>query len=54
MGDDKRQLRSDSIKFNDNGAVISFNYSFKVSGDYPVRIIADDKELMQYFVEVED
>ena len=54
MGDEKRQLKSDPIDFKVNNGVISFNYKFKIADTYPVKIFADDKELMQYYVEVDD
>ncbi|MEP7163810.1 MAG: transglutaminase domain-containing protein [Ferruginibacter sp.] len=54
MGDDKKLLRSEPIDFKDSNGSISFTYKFKIADAYPVRIFADDKELMQYYVEVED
>jgi hypothetical protein len=54
MGEDKKQWKSDPIDFKDNNGVISFNYKFKIADTYPVRIFADDKELLQYYIEVED
>lgn len=54
MGDEKKQWKSDPIDFKENNGVISFSYKFKVADEYPVKIIADDKELLQYYIEVVD
>ena len=54
IGEEKKQLKSDPINFTDNGGMISFNYKFRVANSYPVKIIADGQELLQYYVEVED
>ena len=54
MGDDKKQWKSEPVTFSDNAGMISFNYKFKVADEYPVRIVADDKELLQYQLEVND
>ncbi len=54
LGNEKKQLKSDPIDFKDNGSVISFTFKFKIADTYPVRIFVNDKELLQYNVEVED
>jgi hypothetical protein len=51
-GEDKKQEKAQAMNFTDNGGVISFNHQFKKEDTHPVRIVADGKVLIQYFVEV--
>lgn len=54
IGDEKRQLKPEPMNFTDNNGVLSFNYQFKRADSYPVRILADGADLLQYYVESED
>lgn len=54
MGEEKKLFKPEPMNFKDNNGVISFSFQFKRADTYPVRIVADDKELLQYFVEVEE
>lgn len=54
MGEDKKQSKPEPVNFTDNGGIVSFTYPFKIADTYPVKIIADGQELLQYFVEVDD
>ena len=54
MGEEKKQWKSDPVIFKNNNGVISFNYKFKIADTYPVKILADDKELLEYYIEVGD
>jgi hypothetical protein len=53
-GDEKRQDKPQPMNFTDNGGVITFTHQFKKEDTYPVRIIADGKVLVQYYVEVSE
>ncbi len=54
MGDDKKQWKTEPIDFKDNNGNISITYKFKIVDSYPLRIYADEKELLQYYIEVDD
>ncbi|MEO6490978.1 MAG: transglutaminase domain-containing protein [Ferruginibacter sp.] len=54
MGEEKKQWKPEPINFNDNGGSVTFTYKFKKADTYPVRIVADGNELLQYFVESEE
>jgi hypothetical protein len=54
MGEEKKQWKPEPMNFKESNGVVSFSYAFKIADTYPVRVIADGKELLQYFVEVED
>lgn len=54
MGEEKKKFKPEPMNFTDNNGTITFNFKFKMADTYPVRIVADDQELLQYFVEVED
>jgi len=54
IGEEKKQLKPEPMNFTDNGGIVTFNYQFKIADTYPVKIIADGHELLQYYVEVED
>jgi hypothetical protein len=54
MGEGNKQLKPVPINFTDNGGTISFNYQFKKDDSFPLRIMVDGKELMQYYMEVSE
>lgn len=54
MGDDKRQTKPEEMNFTDNGGEISFNYLFKKEDTFPLKIMADGREIMEYMVEVNE
>jgi hypothetical protein len=54
IGKEKKQLKPEPMNFKDNNGVISFSFQFKVADTYPVRVVADGQELLQYYLEVED
>ncbi len=54
MGEEKKLLKPEPMNFTDNGGTISFSYQFKLPNAFPVRVVADGQELLQYYIEVED
>lgn len=54
MGEEKKQRKPEPMNFTDNGGTITFNFQFKAADTYPVKIVADGEDLLQYYVEVED
>jgi transglutaminase/protease-like cytokinesis protein 3 len=52
MGDDKRR-KSKQVNYSLNGGSISFSYKFDEEDSYPVTIVINGKEVLDYFVEVE-
>jgi len=54
IGEEKKQAKPEPMNFKESNGVVSFNFQFKVADTYPVRVVADGKELLQYYVEVED
>lgn len=54
IGDDKRQLKPEPMDFDDNGATVRFTYKFKKEDTFPVKIVADGREVLQYMVEVNE
>jgi hypothetical protein len=54
LGDEKKPQKPEPMNFNENKGVISFHYQFKRADVYPVRIVVDGKELLQYYVEADE
>ena len=54
MGDERRQSKPEPMNFTDNGGVVKFSYKFKKADSFPVRITVDGKDLLQYYVDVEE
>lgn len=52
IGEGKRQLKPEAMRFVDSGGNVSFSYQFKKDDTYQVRILVDGKEALQYMVEV--
>ena len=51
-GDDKKQPKPEAMNFNNSDGLITFAYQFKKEDTFPLRIIADGREILQYIVEV--
>lgn len=54
IGEGNKQTKPEPMNFTDNGGSVSFSYTFKKADTYPVRILVDGKELLQYIVESEE
>jgi len=54
MGDDKRQSKPEEMNFTDNGGEISFTYLFKKEDTFPLKIMADGREILEYMAEVNE
>lgn len=54
IGDDRKPIKPEPMDFDDSGAAIRFTYKFKKEDTYPVKIVADGKEVLQYMVEVNE
>lgn len=54
IGEEKKLLKPEPMNFKDNNGLISFSFQFKKADTYPVRIVADEKELLQYYLEVDE
>ena len=52
MGDEKKQSKPEAMNFENTGSAISFSYQFKKEDTFPLRIVADGKDILQYMVEV--
>ncbi len=52
MGDEKKQSKPEAMNFENTGGVISFTYQFKKEDTFPLRVVADGKDILQYMVEV--
>ncbi len=46
--------KTEPMNFNDSGGSVSFNYKFKKADSFPVKIVVDGKDFLEYYVEVED
>ncbi|MFN8244617.1 MAG: transglutaminase domain-containing protein [Ferruginibacter sp.] len=47
---EKKKLKSKDVNFSYSGGALSFDYKIEQEGDYPLRILIDDKEFMEYIV----
>jgi len=54
MGEGKKQQKPEPVNFNTAKGSITFTYQFKKEDSYPVTVVADGKEILQYYAEVED
>lgn len=54
MGEEKRQLKPEPMNFKQSGGVVSFSFQFKRSDIFPVKIVVDGNDLLEYMVEAED
>ena len=54
MGDEKKQSKPEAMNFENTGGIISFAYQFKKEDTFPLRVIADGKDILQYIVEVNE
>lgn len=54
MGEERKKWKPEPIRFNDNNGVVSFSYTFKRADSYPLKIVADGNELLEYYIESEE
>ncbi|RYY47354.1 MAG: hypothetical protein EOO06_12665 [Chitinophagaceae bacterium] len=54
MGDAKKLQKPEPMNFTSSGGAISFSYQFKIADSYPVRIVLDEKVILEYMVEVSE
>ncbi len=52
IGDEKKQQKPEAMNFENNGGVISFTYQFKKEDTFPLKVVVDGKDILQYMVEV--
>ncbi|MDB5203632.1 MAG: hypothetical protein JWQ27_3041 [Ferruginibacter sp.] len=52
IGEGKTALKPEPMNFTASGSTVSFTYQFKKEDTYPVSVVVDGKDLLQYFVEV--
>lgn len=54
MGDEKKQPKPVPMNFSASGGNISFSYQFKNEDEFPLRILANGKDLLSYKMEVSE
>lgn len=54
IGEGNKQSKPEPMNFTDNGGAVRFAYTFKKADTYPVKVMVDGKNLLEYYVEVED
>ena len=54
IGDGKKVQKPEPMNFSYNGASIVFSYQFKTEDTYPIKIVVDNKTLLEYMVEVSE
>ena len=54
MGDEKKPSKPEAMNFENTSGAISFSYQFKKEDTFPLRIVADGKDILQYMVEVSE
>ncbi len=54
MGDEKKLPKPEAMNFDNNNGTITFSYLFKKADSFPLRIVADGKDILQYMVEVSE
>jgi hypothetical protein len=52
MGDGNKQQKPVPMNFTNTGGLIKFSYTFKREDTFPIHILADGNEILQYTVEV--
>lgn len=52
IGDEKKQSKPEAMNFDNSGGKVTFTYQFKKEDTFPLRIVADGKDILQYMVEV--
>ena len=52
IGDEKKQPKPEAMNFDNSGGTVSFTYQFKKEDTFPLRIVADGRDILQYMVEV--
>lgn len=54
IGDGKKMQKPEPMNFSSNGGAITFSYQFKTEDTYPVKILVDEKMILEYMVEVSE
>ena len=54
IGEGKKMQKPEPMNFTVQNGLLSFSYQFKTEDTYPVKILADGKEIMEYLVEVSE
>jgi transglutaminase/protease-like cytokinesis protein 3 len=54
IGEGKKIQKPEPMNFTNSGGAINFSYQFKVEDTYPVKILVDGKEILEYMVEVSE
>ena len=54
IGEGRRLQKPEPMNFSYAGGAIVFNYQFKVEDTYPVKIMVDEKLVLEYMVEVSE
>ncbi len=54
IGDEKKMPKPEPMNFTQNAGTIRFSYKFKKEDTFPIIILADGKQILQYNVEVKE
>lgn len=54
IGEGRRMQKPEPMNFSGSGGAITFSYQFKVEDTYPVKILVDEKVILEYMVEVNE
>ena len=54
IGEGRRLQKPEPMNFSYSGGAIVFNYQFKVEDTYPVKVMVDEKLILEYMVEVSE
>ena len=54
IGEGKRMQKPEPMNFSSSGGAITFTYQFKIEDTYSVKIMVDDKLMLEYMVEVSE
>lgn len=52
IGEGKKMQKPEPMNFTASNGLVNFSYQFKTDDNFPVKIIVDGKEMLQYMVEV--
>ena len=54
IGEGNRQLKPEPMNFTDNSGSVRFVYTFKKADSYPVRVLVNGSDFVQYLAEIEE
>ena len=54
IGEGRKLQKPEPMNFSQAGGAISFSYQFKTEDTYPVKILVDGKELLEYMIEASE